>query len=47
MGPTDSKFVQGVRLGQAQDTQFFYNENGLRFKRVFSEEGKSPFDLNK
>jgi ribonucleoside-diphosphate reductase alpha chain len=45
MGPTDSKFVQGLRLGQAQDTQFFYNENGLRFKRMFSEEGKSPFDL--
>ncbi len=45
MGPTDSKFVQSVKLGQAQDTQFFYNENGLRFKRVFSEEGKSPFDL--
>ncbi len=45
MGPTDSKFVQGLRLGQAQDTQFFYNENGLRFKRLFSEEGKSPFDL--
>ena len=45
MGPTDSKFVQGLKLGQAKDTQFFYNENGLRFKRVFSEEGKSPFDL--
>ncbi len=45
MGPTDSKFVQGLKLGQSTDTQFFYNENGLRFKRVFSEEGKSPFDL--
>ena len=45
MGPTDSKFIQGLKLGQQQDTQFFYNENGLRFKRVFSVEGKSPFDL--
>ncbi len=45
MGPTDSKFVQSVKLGQADDTQFFYNENGLRFKRLFSEEGKSPFDM--
>lgn len=45
MGPTDSKFVQGLKLGQAQDTQFFYNDNGLRFKRMFSEEGVSPFDL--
>ncbi len=45
MGPTDSKFIESVKLGQAPDTQFFYNEQGLRFKRVFSEEGKSPFDM--
>ncbi|PLX26389.1 ribonucleoside-diphosphate reductase, adenosylcobalamin-dependent [Candidatus Parcubacteria bacterium] len=34
-----------MKLGQETDITFTYNENGLRFKRVFSEEGKSPFDM--
>lgn len=45
MGPTDSKTVQGIHLGQEIDVKFKYNpENGLRFKRLFSKEGESPFD---
>ncbi len=47
MGPVDSKFIQGLHLGQTEDEQssFTYNPDGLKFKRVFSEEGKSPFDM--
>ncbi|MBI2990086.1 MAG: vitamin B12-dependent ribonucleotide reductase [Candidatus Magasanikbacteria bacterium] len=45
MGSTQTKSFQGLALGQGEDTEFTYNENGLRFKRKFSEEGKSPFDL--
>lgn len=45
MGPTDSKFVSGLHLGQSDQVNFVYNENALRFKRVFSVEGKSPYDL--
>ena len=45
MGPTDSKLIQDLHLGQETDTNFKYNtENGLRFKRVFSKEGQSPYD---
>jgi len=45
MGPTDSKIIQGIHFGQELDVQFKYNpELGLRFKRVFSREGVSPFD---
>jgi len=45
MGPTDSKLIQDLHLGQETDTNFKYNiEKGLRFKRVFSKEGQSPFD---
>ena len=47
MGPTDAAFVQGTSLGKKQKEQelFTYNEQGLRFKRRFSVEGKSPFDM--
>ncbi len=45
MGPADSKFIQTIHLGQKDDTKFIYNENGLKFKRVFSQEGKNPFDM--
>ncbi|MEK7644286.1 MAG: adenosylcobalamin-dependent ribonucleoside-diphosphate reductase [Patescibacteria group bacterium] len=45
MGPTDSKFIQSVKLGEKKGTEFVYNENGLRFQRVFSEEGKNAFDM--
>ena len=45
MGPTDSKFVSGLHLGQSSSIDFQYNENGLRIKRLFSQEGKSPFDM--
>ncbi|MBT3538848.1 vitamin B12-dependent ribonucleotide reductase [Candidatus Parcubacteria bacterium] len=34
-----------MKLGQETDITFKYNENGMRFKRLFSEEGKSPFDM--
>ncbi len=45
MGPTDSKLIQEVHFGQEIDAQFKYNnENGLRFKRMFSKDGKNPFD---
>lgn len=45
MGPTHSKFIQGIHLGQPKDTTYVYNEDGLRFQRRYSEEGKSPFDM--
>jgi len=45
MGPTDSKQIQDLHLGQTKDAKFVYNENGLHFQRCFSEEGKSPFDM--
>ncbi len=45
MGPTDSKQIQGLHLGQANDIQFKYSENGLRFQHRFSEVGKNPFDM--
>ena len=43
----DSKFIQGLHLGQAEGEQgqFAYSADGLRFVRRFSAEGKSPFDL--
>jgi len=44
MGPTDSKFLQDLHLGQ-EENRFTYNESGLRFKRVYSVEGKSPFEM--
>jgi len=45
MGPTSSKVFQGLCLGQETDVNFSYEENGLHFRRVFSQEGKSPFDM--
>src|SRR3989338_11229106 len=45
MGPIHTKSFQGLSLGQEQNTEFSYNPNGLRFKRIFSEEGKSPFNM--
>src|SRR3989339_295352 len=45
MGAVNSKVFQGLNLGQETDVQFSYEENGLRFRRVFSQEGKSPFDM--
>ncbi len=45
MGPTNSRFVQGLHLGQQEGVSFVYNERGLKFKRRFSEAGKSPFDM--
>ena len=46
MSPVDSRFIEGLHLGQDEATQFTYNEQtGLKFKRRFSEEGKSPFDM--
>ncbi len=45
MAPVDSTFIQGLHLGQKENTEFKYNENGLRFQRRFTEEGKSPFDM--
>ena len=46
MPPVDSKFIQGLHLGQKDDKKnFTYHENGLRFQRQFSVEGKSSFDL--
>ncbi|MBD3311707.1 MAG: vitamin B12-dependent ribonucleotide reductase [Candidatus Magasanikbacteria bacterium] len=45
MGPTDSKFIQNIHLGQKDDTKFIYNENGLKFRRVFSKENVNPFDM--
>jgi len=45
MGPVDSKIISQMKLGQETDVKFVYNENGLRFKRIFSVEGKSPFDM--
>ncbi len=44
MGPTDAKFISGLHLGQSDSIDFAYNDNGLRFKRVFSRENQSPFD---
>ncbi len=46
MGPVDSKFIQGLHLGQTEGgNNFVYNENGMRFQRRFSVEGKNPFDM--
>ncbi|PIZ94942.1 MAG: ribonucleoside-diphosphate reductase, adenosylcobalamin-dependent [Candidatus Magasanikbacteria bacterium CG_4_10_14_0_2_um_filter_37_12] len=45
MSPVDSIFIQGLHLGQKDNTEFKYNENGLRFQRKFTVEGKSPFDM--
>ena len=46
MGPVDSKFIQGLHLGQKEGENIFvYRENGMRFQRRFSVEGKNPFDL--
>lgn len=45
MGPTDSKLIQSIHFGQDKETEFKYNpETGMRFKRVFSKDGESPFD---
>lgn len=44
MGPTDSKFIAGLKLGQT-DSAFTYNDNGLRVQRRFSKDGVSPYDL--
>lgn len=47
MGPVDSKFIQGLHLGQTEEDKekFTYNPDGLKFKRKFSAEGKSPFNM--
>jgi ribonucleoside-diphosphate reductase alpha chain len=46
MGPTDSKFIQGLHLGQQENPEFKYNaENGLKFKRKFTKDGISPYDM--
>src|SRR3989339_1790374 len=45
MPPVDSKFIQGLHLGQKEEGNFVYNTEGLRFIRKFSVEGKNPFDL--
>jgi len=46
MPPVDSKFITGLHLGQKEEGEsFVYNEEGLRFQRRFSVEGKNPFDL--
>jgi len=45
MSAVNLKVFQGLNLGQETDVQFSYEENGLRFRRVFSQEGKSPFDM--
>ena len=45
MGSTDSRVIQGVHLGQENSVNFKYDiENGLHFKRVFSQDGQDPFD---
>ena len=44
MGPVKLRMIQDLHLGQPDNAQFTYNENGLRFTRRFSEEGKDPFD---
>ncbi len=45
MGPTDSKLIREVHFGQEIDAQFNYHpETGLKFKRIFSQEGQNPFD---
>jgi len=45
MGPTDSKLIQSIHFGQDSEAEFKYNpETGMRFKRVFSKEGESPFE---
>ncbi len=45
MGPTNSKFIQSLQLGAAEDTLFRYSDDGLKFERRFSQEGKSAFDM--
>jgi len=45
MPPVDSKFIQGLHLGQKEtEKEFIYSEEGMRFQRRFSVEGQSPFD---
>lgn len=45
MPPVDSRFIQSLHLGQKEsEDSFLYNEDGLRFQRLFSTEGQSPFD---
>ncbi len=45
MSPTDSRLIADLHLGQELDAKFTYHENGLKFQRRFSEEGRSPFDM--
>lgn len=46
MPPVDSRILQNLHLGQKEKIEDFnYSEQGLRFTRKFSVEGKSPFDL--
>jgi len=45
MANLDSKVIKSVHYGQRLDESFRYTENGLRFRRLFSEEGKNPFDM--
>ena len=44
MGPTDSKFIAGLKLGQT-DAAFTYNDNALHIQRRFSQDGVNPYDL--
>ncbi len=37
--------IAKLHLGQPLDEEFKYNENGLRFQRVFSQEDVNPFDM--
>lgn len=46
MSPVDSQLLPRIHLGQEVNPQFKYDPvNGLRFQRVFSVEGKSPFEM--
>ena len=46
MSSTDFRVIQNVHLGQENSVNFKYDiENGLHFKRVFSQDGQDPFDL--
>lgn len=45
MGSIHHQTFEGLALGQETNIHFVYPENGLRVKRVFSEAGRSPFDM--
>jgi ribonucleoside-diphosphate reductase alpha chain len=45
MGPTDSRFIESMQLGADSQARFTYHPNGLKFRRLFTKDGVSPYDM--